>query len=117
LKEDKMDKPHKTKKIREKYSETCIPIFSKSFPFNKKRISVEIKAMELKIKPNASKCNIPFVSTLKKGYPKNSRRFAASIIIMPAIAQYFGVVLFLKNTPPNIITTPQSALKIIAFII
>jgi hypothetical protein len=37
--------------------------------------------------------------------------------MIPAIAQYFGVVLFLKNTPPNIMITPQSADKIIAFII
>jgi hypothetical protein len=80
-------------------------------------MSVQIKATELNTKPKASKCNIPLVSTLKNGYPKNSRRLPARTIMMPAIAQYLGVVLFLKNTPPNIITTPQSALKIIAFII
>ncbi len=38
------------------------------------------------------------------------------IIIKPAIAQYFGTEVFLKKTPPNIITTPQIADNIIALI-
>jgi hypothetical protein len=37
-------------------------------------------------------------------------------MMIPATAQYFGVALFLKKTPPNIIITPQSAVNIIAFI-
>jgi hypothetical protein len=37
-------------------------------------------------------------------------------MINPAIAQYFGVEVFLKKTPPNIITTPHIADKIIALI-
>ena len=34
----------------------------------------------------------------------------------PAIAQYIGVLLLLKKTPPNIIMIPQTAVNIIAFI-
>jgi hypothetical protein len=53
---------------------------------------------------------------LKSCLPENSNRLAIRIITRPAIAQYFGVDIFLKNTPPNIITTPQTAVNIIAFI-
>jgi hypothetical protein len=59
---------------------------------------------------------MPLVSILKNFQPRNSRIFAARIIINPAIAQYFGTEAFLKKTPPNIITTPQIADNIIALI-
>ena len=36
LNEEAMATPHKTKNINAKYSETCLPTFSISLPFNKK---------------------------------------------------------------------------------
>jgi hypothetical protein len=35
--------------------------------------------------------------------------------IKPAMAQYLGVLFCLKKAPPNIITIPQTAVSIIAF--
>ena len=99
-----------------KYSETCLPTFSISLPFNKKYNEVQKRAMVLKCNPNLSKRSIALVLILKNCHPKNSRMFAARIIINPAIAQYFGVEDFLKKTPPNIMITPHIADKIIALI-
>ena len=42
---------------------------------------------------------------------------AIIVSIKPTMAQYFGVLFCLKKTPPNIITMPQTAVIIIAFII
>lgn len=116
LNDEAMETPHKIKNINAKYSETFSPTFSISFPFNKKYKSVQKKVMVLNCKPKLSKCNMPFVSILKNDMPTNSKIFAVNKMMIPATAQYFGIEIFLKKTPPNIIITPQIADIIIAFI-
>jgi len=114
LKEDAIATPHKTKNIKAKYSEICLPTFSISLPFHKKLIKVQKRITVLKCNPNLSNRSMSLVSILNSFQPRNSRIFTARIITSPAIAQYFGTDAFLKKTPPNIITTPQTADKIIA---
>src|SRR5665213_624085 len=48
LKEDAIETPHKTKNIKLKYSETCMPIFSKSLPLKRRNNKVQAKAIVLK---------------------------------------------------------------------
>jgi hypothetical protein len=57
------------------------------------------------------------LSIAKKASPDvSSRQFEIIMITKPAIAQYLGVDLLLKNTPPNIMIIPQIAVNKIAFI-
>src|SRR5436189_5522524 len=51
LYEDDIATPHNTKNMRAKYSETFLPTFSISLPFNKKYKSVQPSAMVLKSNP------------------------------------------------------------------
>src|SRR6185503_17236366 len=117
LNEDEMETPHRIKNINAKYSDTFSPTFSISLPFKRKYSKVQRNEILLNSSPNLSNCNMPLVSMAKIWWPKNSQTFAANKIIIPAIAQYFGVEDFLNKIPPNIITIPQSADIIIAFII
>ena len=112
-----METPHKTKKIKAKYSDTLAPTFSKSLPLSKKYNKVQDSAIVIKVKLKLLKCSMSFKSMLKKDSSVfNSMQLANKIKARPTIAQYLGVVFDLKNTPPNIITIPQIAVNIIAFI-
>jgi len=47
----------------------------------------------------------------------SSKQLAANTRMIPATAQYNGVFLLLKKTPPNIMMIPQTAVIIIAFML
>jgi hypothetical protein len=117
LNEELTETPHSTKNMSAKYSETLEPTFSISLPFKRKYNKVQANAIVLNNKPNLSNFNIDPTSTLNIEYPKNSATLATSTTKIPAVAQYLGTDEFLNSTPPNIITTPHIAVRIIAFIL
>ena len=118
LKVAAMAMPHKTKNISAKYSDTLLPTFSISLPFNKKSSKVQTNATVIKIRLKLLNTSMFFMSIIKKECCfNNSMQLAIIASSRPPIAQYFGVLLCLKKTPPNIITIPQTAVIIIAFII
>ena len=110
--------PHKIKNISAKYSATCSPTFSISLPLNKKYIAVHIRAMAIKVRLKLSVRSISCVSILKSNIPLfNSTALAIKTSAIPSNAKYLGTVLLLIKTAVNIITMPQIADNIIAFII
>ena len=109
--------PHNTKNMRAKYSDTLAPTFSTSLPLSKKYNNVQDKATVINVRLKLLNDSIYFTSTAKNDSPLlSSRQLAIIAITSPAMAQYFGVDLLLKNTPPNINIIPQIAVNIIAFI-
>ena len=68
LKVAAIDTPHKTKNISAKYSETLLPTFSISLPFNKKSNKVQSNATAINVKLKLLKVSMFFKSKVKKDF-------------------------------------------------
>src|SRR5205814_2659511 len=59
--------PHKTKNSKAKYSDTLLPTFSTSFPFNRKYNSVQKRTTAIKVRLKLLKCSMSFNSMVNIG--------------------------------------------------
>ena len=110
--------PHRIKNINAKYSATWLPTFSMSRPLSRKNMSVDPSATARKDKLKLFVITISITLISKNERPVlSSIALAINMISMPTIAMYLGTVLLLRKAPANIITIPQMAENIIAFII
>jgi hypothetical protein len=113
-----MDTPQSTKNSRAKYSPTCSPTFSMSLPLSRKNNNVLAKTIAKKVRLKLLVLTMSKVSILINELPEyNSMAFKINKSEIPKRARYLGVDFDLTKTPLNIITIPQIAENIIAFII
>jgi hypothetical protein len=116
LKEEARETPQRTKNIREKYSATSTPTDSMSLALSKRYKNVHPKATVLYRRPKLLKASIPWVSILNIWYPCSSATFKINNRNIPRMARFLTTPVLEKRIPLNIINTPQTAEKMIAFI-